>query len=166
MTDNTNETKKDILLKGRANYLAWITRLESMLSLDDVVKKNEQGKLEISGANEITKATNEKTAKRYVINNLSDAVMHTVNPSDTFAHLLSNLNAAYGFANMDPSVIHQKLRTISFNPNKDPSIMLDQINLWTAELESSGGEISDAQLVQLMVDGLSGDTFFQRIFLV
>jgi len=63
MTDNTNETKKDILLKGRANYLAWITRLESMLSLDDVVKKNEQGKLEISGANEIEKAINEKKSK-------------------------------------------------------------------------------------------------------
>jgi hypothetical protein len=37
--------------------------------------------------------------------------------------------------------------------------MLNQIVLWTAELESAGGSILDTQLVQLMVDGLSGDTF-------
>jgi hypothetical protein len=48
---------------------------------------------------------------------------------------------------MDPSVIEAKLRTISFNPTKNPSIMLNQIDLWTAELESAGGSITDNQLV-------------------
>ena len=36
--------------------------------------------------------------------NLSDAVMHTFNPSDTFVQPLSNLNATDGFVNMDPPV--------------------------------------------------------------
>ncbi len=157
--DSEEKAKKDILLKGRVNYLAWATRLELMLALDDVAKRNDNDNIVVAGETELEKKTNEKKAKRYVVQNLSDSVMHSINPNDSFEDLLANLNAAYGYANMDPSVVHQKLRTISFHPNKDPGIMLNQINLWTAELDSAGGEISEAQLVQLMIDGLSGDTF-------
>jgi hypothetical protein len=156
---NEEQPKKDVLLKGRENYLPWFTRLETMLTLDDIVKRDTNDKLTIAGEEATLVAKNEKIARKYVIKNLSDAVMHTINPSDTFEQLIVNLNAAYGFANIDPTVIHQRLRTISFNPNKDPSIMLNQINIWTAELDSAGGEITSAQLVQLMIDGLSGDTF-------
>jgi len=159
MTDDSEVPKKEILLKGRENYLAWSTRLETMLTIDDIIKRDDDtDALEVVGQGDVKKK-NEKTAKKYVVKNLSDAVMHTISPTDNFLKLLDKLNAAYGFANMDPSVIEAKLRTISFNPNKNPSVMLNQIDLWTAELESAGGSITDSQLVQLMVDGLTGDTF-------
>ena len=158
----TSEPKKDILLKGS---LACATRLETLLLIEGNIVRNvpteedPSDELKICGSNEAVKRQNEKAAKIYLIKNCSDDVMHSINPTDTFLGMMAKLNAAYGFANMDPSVILGKLRTISFNPSKDPAIMLNQINKWTAELESAGGSISDAQLVQLMVDGLTGDQF-------
>jgi hypothetical protein len=59
------------------------------------------------------------------------------------------LNAAYGFANMDPSVILTKLRSISFHPNKNPSVMLNQIDPWTAELESQMPNLFNSWLMAL-----------------
>jgi hypothetical protein len=129
-----------------------------MLTIDDIIERNNDDSLVISGQG-AEKQKNEKIAKKYVIRNLSDEVMHTISPSDSFIKLLEKLNAAYGFANMDPSVIEAKLRNISFNPDQNPSIMLNQIDIWTAELESAGGAITDGRLVQLLVDGLTGNPF-------
>jgi len=151
------ETKKN-QLKGRGNFLPWSTRLETLLSIDGVVARNEEtGKIEIRSENAEEKRTNEKLAKKYVILNCDDAVMHTINPSDDFIKIMDKLNAAYGFGNMDPSVILNKLRDIRFHPSKDPSIELNEIDMRLAELESAGGSITDAQMVQYIHDGLSGD---------
>ncbi len=81
-----------------------------MLTIDDIIERNNDDSLVISGQG-AEKQKNEKIAK-YVIRNLSDEVMHTISPSDSFIKLLEKLNAAYGFANMDPSVIEAKLRNV------------------------------------------------------
>jgi len=84
MTDDSEVPKKEILLKGRENYLAWSTRLETMLTIDDIIKRNDDtDALEVVGQGDVKKK-NEKTAKKYVVKNLSDAVMHTISPTDNF----------------------------------------------------------------------------------
>ena len=151
------DTKKN-QLKGRENFLPWSTRLETLLTIDGVVTRNQEtDKLEIQGSTPAQKEANEKLAKKYVIQNCDDAVMHTINPSDEFTRIMEKLNAAYGFGNMDPSIILNKLRDIRFHPSKDPSIELNEIDMRLAELESAGGAITDAQMVQYIHDGLSGD---------
>ena len=153
----TESTKKN-QLKGRENFLPWSTRLETLLTLDDVVTRNEAtDKLEIKGLLPADKEANEKVAKKYVIQNCDDSVMHSINPGDDFIKIMDKLNAAYGFGNMDPSIILNKLRDIRFHPSKDPSVVLNEIDLRLAELESAGGSITDAQMVQYIHDGLSGD---------
>ncbi len=59
---------------------------------------------------------------------------------------------------MDPSIILNQLRDIRFHPSKNPSIVLNEIDVRLAELISSGGSIADAQVVQYIHDGLSGDS--------
>jgi hypothetical protein len=151
------ETKKNQLL-GRENFLSWSTRLESLLTIDGVVTRNEQSDaLEIAGLEPAQQEANEKLAKKYVIQNCSDKVMHSINPSDDFAQIMQKLNASYGFGNMDPSIILNQLRDIKFHPSKDPSVELNEIDMRLAELASSGGQITDSQMVQYIHDGLSGD---------
>jgi alpha-N-acetylglucosamine transferase len=84
MANETESSRKEILLKGRENYLAWSTRLKTMLTIDDIIERTNDS-LVISGAE---KQKNEKIAKKYVIKNLSDEVMHTISPSDSFIKLL------------------------------------------------------------------------------
>ena len=151
------ESKKN-QLKGRENFLPWSTRLETLLTIDGVVTRNEgTDKLEIQGSTSEQQKANEKVAKKYVIQNCDDSVMHSINPSDGFAKIMDKLNAAYGYGNMDPSIILNKLRDIRFHPSKDPSTELNEIDMRLAELESAGGAITDAQMVQYIHDGLSGD---------
>jgi hypothetical protein len=155
---NTDAPKKSNQLKGRENYLAWVTRMEGLLSIDDVVVRNATtDKLEILGDTATIKAANEKKAKKYILQNCDDTVMHSINPTDSFEAIFNKLNAAYGFGNLDPSVILSQLRDIKFHPSKDPSIVLNEIDIKLAELESTGGTISDSQMVQYIHDGLSGD---------
>ena len=146
------ENSKKNQLKGRENFLAWSTRLETLLLLDEVIKRNENtDKLEIAGTSD-KRATNEKTAKKYIIQNCDDCVMHTINPSESFVNILAKLNASYGFGNMDSSIILNQLRDIRFHPSKTPSIVLNEIVVRLAELISSGGTITDAQVVQYIHD--------------
>jgi hypothetical protein len=42
------KTEKRPLLRGRENFLAWLTRLEGLLMIDGVIKKNEEGQLEVA----------------------------------------------------------------------------------------------------------------------
>ena len=154
-----SETSKKNQLKGRENFLPWLTRLETLLTLDEVVSRNEETDLlEISGLLAEARERNEKIAKKYVIQNCDDCVMHSITPGEDFAKIMKKLNAAYGFGNMDPSIILNQLRDINFHPSKDPSITLNEIDLRLAELESAGGAITDAQMVQYIHDGLSGDS--------
>ena len=47
------ENSKKNQLKGRENFLAWSTRLETLLLLDEVIKRNENtDKLEIAGTSD------------------------------------------------------------------------------------------------------------------
>ena len=155
MTDNNKKNQ----LKGRENFLPWLTRLETLLTLDDVVTRNEEtDKLEVQGLLAPQKEQNEKIAKKYVIQNCDDCVMHSINPSESFTKIMTKLNASYGFGNMDPSIILNQLRDIKFHPSKDPSIVLNEIDMRLAELESAGGLITDSQMVQYIHDGLSGDS--------
>lgn len=152
------ETKKNNQLKGRENYLPWLTRMEALLTIDDVLKRDiETDTLEVAGATATAKAANEKKALKYVIQNCDDSVMHSINPTDPFTTILVKLNSSYGFGNMDPSVILTQLREVKFHPSKDPSIVLNEIDIRLSELESAGGTISDSQMVQYIHDALSGD---------
>jgi hypothetical protein len=99
--------------------------------------------IEVCGT-DVTLKANEKKAKRYNVTNCSDMVMHSINPSDEFTAMLTKLHATYGFGNIDPSVILAKLRTISFHTSKDPTLMLNQIDIWLNELDSAGGAIEDS----------------------
>jgi hypothetical protein len=72
-------------------------------------------------------------------------VMHTIVPSEPFEKILDKLNAAYGFGNIDPSIILNQLRDIRFHPSNDPSITLNEIDLRLMELESAGGAISEVK---------------------
>ena len=115
------ENSKKNQLKGRENFLAWSTRLETLLLLDEVIKRNENtDKLEIAGTSD-KKVANEKTAKKYIIQNCDDCVMHTINPAESFVKIFAKLNTSYGFGNMDPSIILNQLRDIRFHPSKNPS---------------------------------------------
>jgi hypothetical protein len=81
----TSETKKHNQLKGRENYLPWLTRMEALLTIDDVLKRNtETDTLEIIGSTDTIKLANEKKAMKYVIQNCDDSVMHSINPSPMF----------------------------------------------------------------------------------
>jgi hypothetical protein len=152
------ETKKNQVLKGRENYLPWITRLEALLTLDDVIKRNtDTDKLETIGSTTAAKNENEKKAKKYVISNCDDKVMHSINPSDNFVKIIEKLNGTYGFGHMDPAIILAEIREMKFHPSKDPSVLLNEIDIKLAQLESAGGTITDLQVVQYMHDGLSGD---------
>ena len=152
-----NNEKRQNQLKGRENYLPWLTRLEGLLTLDDVLTRDATDTLVIIGATDAAKAVNEKKALKYVIQNCDDSVMHSINPTDPFSAVIDKLNAAYGFGNIDPSIILTQLREIRFHPSKDPSILLNEIDKKLAELISAGGSITDAQMVQYIHDGLSGD---------
>ena len=124
------ETKKNNQLKGRENYLPWLTRMEALLTIDDVLKRDiATDTLEVVGANAAAKAANEKKALKYVIQNCDDSVMHSINPADPFTTILVKLNSSYGFGNMDPSVILTQLREVKFHPSKDPSIILNEIDI-------------------------------------
>jgi len=132
--------------------------MEGLLSIDGVVARNSTtDKLEIIGSTPPIKAANEKKAKKYILQNCDDTVMHSINPSDSFDAIFKKLNSSYGFGNLDPSVILTQLRDIRFHPSKDPSTVLNDIDIKLAELESTGGTISDSQMVQYIHDGLSGD---------
>jgi Reverse transcriptase (RNA-dependent DNA polymerase) len=150
------ESKKQ-LLKGKANFLPWLQRLEGLLMMDERVERNDLEELVVKGATELERIQNNKVAKRYIYENCDDAVMHVINPQDDFNNILRKLNSSYGFGNVDPSIIKKELRSIKFNPSKDPGIMLDFIDQKTIELTSAGGSITDAELVQYIHDGLSGD---------
>jgi hypothetical protein len=76
--------KKETLLKGRNNFLAWSTRLETLLTLDGHIIRNDNDVLEIAGATDAAKSKNETAAKKYIIKNCSDEVMHSINPTDDF----------------------------------------------------------------------------------
>ena len=124
-----NEPKKNSLLKGKENYLAWATRLEMLLVLDEVITRDTRtNKLVLKTPNKEGEAT------RYLIENCSDAVMHTIDPSATFLENLNKLNKQYGFGNLDPAVILKELREVCFHPSKDPSIAIDQFNRKLVEL--------------------------------
>lgn len=152
------ETNKKNQLKGRENYLPWLTRLETLLTIDDVISRNEEtDDIEIYGLTAQQVELNEKKAKKYLILNCGDEVMHSISPGEEFVTILKKLNAAYGFGNMDPSVILNQLRNIRFHPSKDPSIVLNEIDQKLAELESAGGKMEDSLMVQFIHDGLSGD---------
>ncbi len=84
--------------------------------------------------------------------------MHSINCEDEFTKILAKLNASYGFGNLDPSVILNQLRSIQFHPSKNPSIVLIEIDMRLAKLESAGGVITEQQMVQYIHDGLSGDS--------
>jgi hypothetical protein len=128
-----------------------------MLIIDDIIERKNDVSLVFCGQGE-EKQKNEKIAKKYVIRNLSDEVMHTISASDPFV-AIRKFYAAYGFDRTNPSVIESKLRNISCHPNQNHSIMLNQIDVWTAELESARGAITYSRLVQLLVDGLTGNPF-------
>ena len=152
------ENSKKNQLKGRENYLAWKTRLETLLTIDEVIKRNATtGEIEIAGVVAV-KPENEKKAKKYLIQNCDDCVMHAIDPADKFLKILAKLNDSYGFGSIDPSIILNQLRDVRFHPSKDPAIVLNEIDIRLTELKSSGGTISDEQVVQYIHDGLSGDS--------
>ena len=154
-----SDSSKKNQLKGRENFLPWLTRLETLLELDEVLSRNEEtGKLEIAGLKQVQIDKNEKIAKKYIIQNCSDSVMHSITPNESFEKILAKLNSSYGFGNMDPAIILNQLRDINFHPSKDPAIVLNEIDLRLAELVSAGGSITDGQMVQYIHDGLSGDS--------
>ena len=150
------ETTRKQLLTGRNNFLSWLTRLEGLLTIDDIIERTDEG-IVILGATPEEKKKNEREAKRYVLKNCDDSVMHVISPSDSFFETIEKLNSAYGFGNLDPSTIMKELRSIKFHPSRNPSVIFEFIDKKTVELESSGGAISDSQLVEFMHDGLSGD---------
>jgi hypothetical protein len=153
-----NNNKKNNQLRGRENYLAWLTRMEGLLSIDDILERDTAtDTLTILGADAAAKLANEKKAKKYLLQNCDDKVMHSINPTEDFTTIIEKLNSAYGFGHMDPAIILALLREIKFHPSKDPSITLNEIDIRLAELEYAGGTITDAQMVQYMHDGLSGD---------
>ena len=146
---NLSETKNDLLLKGKENYLAWATRLEIMLVLDDLLERDEESnklKIKIKEATEM--AAKEKLAMKFLIKNCSDVVMHTIDPSATFLENLAKLNKQYGAGNLDPAVILKSLRDVNFHPSKDPAGVIDEFNRKLVELESAGGAITQLQMVQ------------------
>ena len=150
--------KKHNQLKGRENYLAWFTRMEGLLTIDGVVQRSTLSEnLQILGDTPELKEVNERKAKKYILKNCDDGVMHSINPIDSFDSILKKLNTSYGFGNLDPSIILSQLRDVKFHPSKNPSIILNDIDIKLAELESTGGTITDSQMVQYIHDGLSGD---------
>jgi len=155
-------------LRGRDNILAWLTRLETMNLLDDVVVRNTTtDKLELVTSPPTAAGTrpnpdpiaiaNEKKLKTYIIKNCSDQVLHSITPSETSIQILEKLNAVYGFGNVDPLVIQQDIAELKFNPNHDPSITLNQLDIKLAELESAGGSLTESQVVHYMISALQGD---------
>jgi hypothetical protein len=93
--------KKETLLKGRENFLAWFNRLESILTFDDIVERNNNDQLVVlAGENAAATQANEKEAKKYIVKNCSDQVMHSINPTDTFIQMIDKLHATYGFATL------------------------------------------------------------------
>jgi hypothetical protein len=120
--------KKDKLLKGRSNFLPWMTKLEALLSIDGVVERDRDEKLIIVGTTEKEKEKYDKTGRKYIIENCSDKVMHSINPQDKFAEMFAKLNASYGYAYVDPGVIKQELRHVKFHPSKDPTMLLNDID--------------------------------------
>ncbi len=64
MTEEANSKKNH--LKGRENFLPWLTRMETLLTLDEVLTKNKlTSEIEIVGATDALKKKNEKIAKKY-----------------------------------------------------------------------------------------------------
>jgi len=156
MTESDSE-RKNHALKGRINYLAWVTRMEVLLGLEEVIGRDDKNKIIITGASEALKKKNEIRAKKYIVSNCDDNVMHMINPKETFDKILSKLNSMYGYGNMDPSIILRELRELKFHPSIDPSVTLNEINIKLAQLSSAGGKITELQMVEYMHDGLSGD---------
>ena len=111
------------------------------MTIDGIILR-EDNKLKISGDTAAQKFENEKKGKKYIIQNCDDTVMHSINPSDNFDRIMSKPNSTYGFGNMDPSIILNKLRKINFHPSKDPAVELNEIDMRLAELESAGGTIA------------------------
>ena len=128
-------------LKGRTNYLAWKTRLEMMLTIDDILRPAAEGEgtgLIISGTTEKQKSDNEKKAKKYLIQNCDDKVIHSIDPSCSFHQILAKLNSSYRFSAIDPSIIVKELQDlVNFHPSKDPAATLEDIDIKLGELRSA-----------------------------
>jgi hypothetical protein len=84
------KTEKRPLLRGRENFLAWLTRLEGLLMIDGVIKKNKEGQLEVAEIGD-TKIENEKKTQRYIFDNCDDSVMHSINPGEKFKETVGKL---------------------------------------------------------------------------
>ena len=158
------EKKRNNNLRGRENYLAWKNRIEGILLSDDIleVKKVQRNgvdveTIDIMGEDEATRTKNKKKAKKILLESLDDRVMHVISSTESFKEMMKSLNAAYGFAHIDPSQIKKDLRSIRLFPNKNPATTFDFMDRKINELDAAGGSVSDKELVEYLHDSLSGD---------
>jgi hypothetical protein len=95
-----------------------------------------------------------------ILENLHDNVMHVISPLDSYQEMMKQLNAAFGFAHVDPSSLKKELRSIVLSPGKTPSVTFDYMDRKITELDAAVGTVKDNDLVQYLYDALSGD--YQR----
>jgi hypothetical protein len=95
------------------------------LLMPSIRVRNYLTRWDLVDASKELKIKNEKTAKKYVISNCDDRVMHSINPNETFDQIIAKLYGTYGFGILDPAVILNELHEIKFHPSKDPSIVLN-----------------------------------------
>ena len=162
---------KSIKLRGRENFLSWLVLYEGIASVEDWFEINERSleetgsndwfqdrTLKIIGTNDGARKTNEKKAKKWLLEHLSENVLLTIVVKDSLVDILKNLNKTYGYSNVDPVNIKRDIRRVcNFHPSKDPSFVFLTVNKLMLELNSAGGSIDDSQLLECYHDGMSGD---------
>jgi len=167
----TEPQVKTVKLRGRDNFLSWLILYEGIASVEDWFTLNERETeetesndwfqdrtLKIIGTSESAKKTNEKKAKKWLLEHLSEDVLLTIVVKDSLVDILKSLNKIYGYSNVDPVNIKRDIRrTCNFHPSKDPSFVFLAINKLMLELNSAGGSMNDSQLLECYHDGMSGD---------
>ena len=106
---------KLIKLRGRENFLSWLVLYEGIASVEDWFEINERSleetesnnwfqdrTLKIIGTTDGARKTNEKKAKKWLLEHLSENVLLTIVVKDSLVDILKTLNKIYGYSNVDP----------------------------------------------------------------
>jgi hypothetical protein len=151
--NNTTEEKSKLILKGTTNFLMWYKRIILKLRKENVFTISENN-------NMIWNEDKNLDGQIIILDLIADNCGHVITGQESPAEMLEKLKQAYGTVFKDLGSLKAECRRIHFPYRLVPTKGFDELDKRKEILATAGGNLSDAEEVEILIDGLTDSFWF------
>ncbi len=152
MSNQTTDEKMKVLLKGSANFLMWHKRI--------ILKLQKEKVFTISENNRIWNEDKTLDGQIIILDLIADHCGHVLTGQESPAEMLKKLEQAYGTVFKDLGSLKAECRRIHFPYRLAPTKGFEDLDKRKEVLAAAGGNLSDAEEVEILIDGLTDQFWF------